>query len=92
MALSRKDFTALAELVGNVEAGVIAPIEFRAALMEALDLANHPTFKPDKFNRHADVAREHILDEEYSEQGAIASPPPPPPAIRVVREPGLFGR
>ena len=59
MALSRKHFTALAEIIGGVEAGRIGPDDLRAVVIEHV-LEDEPTFKADKFNTHADRQRDEI--------------------------------
>lgn len=57
MALTRKHFTILAEVVGGVEAGRIGPGDLRAVLIEHL-CEPEPQFKADKFNVHADKQRD----------------------------------
>lgn len=59
MAMSRRDYTALAEWAGKVEAGRVRPDQIIDDLAEML--ANIPgshSFRPEKFSRHAATERD----------------------------------
>lgn len=59
MALTRKHFTTLAEIIGGVESGRIGPDDLRAVVIEHL-LEVEPQFKRDKFDAHTDKQRDAI--------------------------------
>ena len=56
---TRRTFTALAELIGDVESGKVNADTFRSEVIERFELNDQPTFKLDKFTKHADTQREH---------------------------------
>jgi len=66
MALSRKHFTILAEVIGSIEAGRIGPDDVRQVIIDDL-LADEPTFKRDKFEVHADKQRDAI-ERDYAKE------------------------
>ena len=55
---TRRTFTALAELIGDVESGKVNPSNVRAEVIARFELGSQPDFKEDKFTRHADTQRE----------------------------------
>lgn len=55
---TRRTFTALAELIGDVESGKVNPSNVRAEVIARFELGDQPDFKEDKFARHADTQRE----------------------------------
>ena len=66
MSLSRKHYTALAEIVGEVEAGRILPGDLRDTLHNEL-LQHERNYDQEQFNHHAHIQRAEVAPIKVDE-------------------------